>query len=184
MILSKNKQIIIAGLLLVIMLASRAEVIPYFQDASWAMLFALGFYIRPYFAIALFLIAIMGIDFAQIAARGGHQDYYLSPSYLFIIPAYFSLWWAGRFFSKRYSDDLKGLILFITCSVMGIIICHLISAAGYYWMSMKFINLSLDEFISRTLDFLPLALQVNLMYLSVIALLHLSFSKIHKHKMS
>ena len=162
------------------MATTRLEFVPYLQDATWTIFFTLGFYIRSHHAFALFLITIIVIDFTQIAARGGHQDFYLAPSYLFILPAYFVLWFAGRFFAKSYSIDLKGIALFILTASTGIIMCHLISSGGYYWMSMNVIDLTLNEFIYRTLEYLPLALKINFLYLSIFVLIHLILSRVFK----
>lgn len=180
--ITKQNQGIIAGLLLVLMAITRAEYLSYLQDASWAIFFIVGFYIRSYAGLALFLLLAIVIDFAQIAMRGGHQDFFLAPSYLFIIPAYSALWFAGRFFANKYSENIKGLIVFFVSAVIGIIACHLISSGGYYWMSLKIIDLNFEEFTLRTLEYLPLALMINLMYLTVVAILHLIFIRTNAFK--
>jgi len=171
-------QCLIIVVLLIFLTLSRISIIPYLEDASWAVFFLIGFYLRSYIGLPLMMIAAIAIDFAQIAIRGGHQDYYLSPSYFYIIPAYASLWFAGRFFASKYSENLKGLLIFFLSAIVGIIVCHLISSGGYYWMSMNFIELSFTEFITRTLEYLPLALKINLVYLSITAVMHLLVLKL------
>lgn len=176
----QSKQWLIATVLIILLVLTRVEYIPFLQDATWTVFFLLGFYLRNTFVFAIFILVVFIIDFTQIAARGGHQDFFLAPSYLFIIPAYFSLWFAGKTFAKNYSEDLKGLIVFLLCAISGIILCQLISSGGYYWMSLNVIDLSVKEFIYRTLEFLPLALKINLQYLVLSFILHLGIKKL-KH---
>lgn len=166
--------------MLVFLVLTRLEYLPYLQDATWTIFFLLGFYLRQYFVFAFFILAVFIIDFTQIAARGGHQDFFLAPSYLFIIPAYFSLWFAGRIVAKYYSEDVKGLIILFFTAVLGIVLCQLISSGGYYWMSLNVIDLNFREFIDRMLEFLPLALKINLQYLAIFTVLHLLATRLHK----
>jgi len=175
--LATIKQWFIAGFLIIFMLVTRIDYIPPIPDASWAVIFLIGFYLRNRIGLALIILLALVIDFAQIAARGGHQDFFLAPSYFFIIPAYSALWFAGRSFASKYSENIKGLILFFLSATTGIIICHLVSSGGYYWMSLNIIELNTKDFIFRTLDFLPLALKINLIYLGIAAVIHFLFTQ-------
>ena len=172
---SNNKQWLIAAFLLVIMFLTRGGLVAHVQDASWAIIFLVGFYLRNYLGLPLVMLSAIAIDFAVIAARGGHQDYYLTPSYLFIIPAYSVLWFAGRLVANKYSESLKGLLFFIAAAVVGTVICDVISSGGFYWMSSSVVNLSTAEFTSRIIEFLPLSLKTTLFYLSIAAVTHMAF---------
>ena len=152
--------------------------IAFLPDATWAILFLIGFYLKSIWGFVLITIIAIAIDFTQIAARGGHQDFFLAPSYLFIIPAYFVLWLAGRYLSNHYSENFKGLLFFCLSVFISVVFCHLIASGGYYWMSLNVIELSTKEFISRTFDYLPLALKITFSYLSFTAIIHLIFTRI------
>jgi len=177
---SNTTQWLIAAFLLAILLLTRGGYVTHVQDASWTVFFLVGFYLRNYLGLPVLMLSAIAIDFAMIAARGGHQDYYLTPSYLFIIPAYSALWLAGRFVANRYSESLKGLITFIGAAVLGIVACDLISSGGFYWMSASVVELSMSEFFSRVTEFLPLALKSTMLYLSVAAVLHMAFIQARK----
>ena len=177
---SNNKQWLIAAFLLGIMLLTRGGLVAHVQDASWAILFLVGFYLRNYLGLPILMLSAIAIDFAVIAARGGHQDYYLTPSYLFIIPAYSALWFAGRLVANKYSESLKGLMTFIGAAVVGIVACDVISSGGFYWMSASVVELSVTEFTSRIVEFLPLSLKTNMLYLSIAALTHMAFIQARK----
>lgn len=177
---SKNTQWLIAGLLFAILLFTRGGFVSHIQDASWAVFFLVGFYLRNYLGLPILMLLAIAIDFAVIAARGGHQDYYLAPSYLFIIPAYSALWYAGRYVANKYSENLKGILIFIAVAVLGIVACDLISSGGFYWMSTSFVELSMNEFMSRTADFMPSVLKITMLYLGIAALIHMVFMQARK----
>ena len=177
---SNNKQWLIAAFLLGIMLLSRGGLIAHVQDASWAIFFLVGFYLRNYLGLPILMLSAIAIDFAVIAARGGHQDYYLTPSYLFIIPAYSALWFAGRFVANKYSESLKGLMTFISAAVIGVVACDVISSGGFYLMSAPILELSMSELTIRIVEFLPLSLKTTMLYLSIALVTHIAFIQARK----
>jgi len=177
---SNTTQWLIAGLLFAILIFTRADFVSHIQDASWAVFFLVGFYLRNFLGLPILMLLAIAVDFAVIAARGGHQDYYLTPSYLFIIPAYSALWFAGRYVANKYSESIKGLFTFIGIAVLGIVTCDLISSGGFYWMSTSFVELSMTEFMNRFVDFMPSVLKVNMLYLGIAALIHMAFTQARK----
>lgn len=181
---SNTIQWLIAAFLLAILLLTRGGLVNHAQDASWAIIFLVGFYLRNYLGLPMLILSTIAIDFAVIAARGGHQDYYLTPSYLFIIPAYSALWLAGRYVASKYSESLTGLLTLIGSAVVGIILCDLISSAGFYWMSAPMVELSTAEFLSRIVAFMPLSLKSTLLYLAIAAVAHMAFLQVRKFSSS
>lgn len=173
-------QWLIATALLAIMLLTRSGVITHDLDASWAIFFLVGFYLRNYLGLPILILSAIALDFAMIAARGGHQDYYLTPSYLFIIPAYSALWFAGRYVAKRYSESLKGLFTFVVAAVVSIAVCDLISSGGFYWISTDHMELTMADFASRMIDFFPSVLKTTMLYLSIAAVTHMAFMQARK----
>lgn len=179
-----SKQWLIAALLLAIMVFTRGGFVSHMLDASWAIFFLVGFYLRNYLGLPIFILAAIGIDFAVIAASGGHQDFYLTPSYLFVIPAYSSLWFAGRFVANRYSESVKGLLTFVAAAIVGIVACDLISSNGFYLMSDSIEGLSLAELASRVSQFTLDSLKTTMLYLSIAAIIHIAFVQATKFNRS
>jgi len=177
---TKYTQWLIAGLLLAILVFTRGGFVSHIQDASWAVFFLVGFYLRNFLGLPLLMLSAIAIDFAVIAARGGHQDYYLTPSYLFVIPAYSALWFGGRYVAKKYSENLKGLMIFIAVALISIVACDLISSGGFYWMSTSQVELSMSDFVSHIISYLPSTLKTTLFYLSAAALIHMTVIQARK----
>ena len=178
--LTKNQTWLIGGLLLTIMIATRSHLlISHIQDASWAIFFLLGFYVRDKLGLPLFMLAAFIIDLLVIESKGG-ESYCFTISYPFLIPAYASLWLSGRWFSKHYSENLQGLFYFIASAIIGITVCDVISSGGFYWFSGRFDNVNITEFAGRITTFLPMFMKTTLLHLSIAAVIHLAVVQANK----
>ena len=170
--LTKNDTWLVAGLLLSILIITRAHFITHIQDASWAIFFMLGFYVRNVLGFPIFWLVAFAVDLITIQAKGG-QSYCFTISYPFLIPAYASLWSAGRWFAGNYSENLKGFIYFVAAALVGITVCDIISSGGFYWFSGRFENVNFSEFAGRIARFLPMFMKTTVMYLAIAAVVHI-----------
>ncbi len=170
--LIKNQTWLVAGILLLILIVTRAHFINHIQDASWAIFFMLGFYVRNVLGFPIFWLVAFAVDLIVIESKGG-QSYCFTISYPFLIPAYASLWFAGRWFSGYYSENLRGLLYFVGAALVGITVCYVISGGGFYWFSGRFTDTNFSEFLERIVRFLPLFMKTTVMYLIIAAVVHL-----------
>ena len=170
--LTKNQLWTITGLLLITMIVTGTHMIHHVQDASWAVFFILGFYIRKAIAFPVFWLVAFALDLIVIESKGG-QSYCFTVSYPFLIPAYASLWFAGRMFAKNYSQSLRGLLYFVGFSIIGITVCDIISSGGFYFFSGRFTDVNISEFAGRIAAYLPMFMKTTLLYLSIAAVIHL-----------
>ena len=89
--ISSKNQYIIAVVLLAFMIITRGNISAHLQDASWAIFFLVGFYLRDKsiarLGFPVFFLAAFAIDLAVIDAQGG-VHYCFTPAYPFLIPAY------------------------------------------------------------------------------------------------
>lgn len=177
--LTKNQTFLIGGLLMLILLATRSHIFNHIQDASWAIFFILGFYLRAAIGLPIFLFAAFVVDLIVIESKGG-QSYCFTVSYPFLAPAYGSLWLAGRWFSNHYSENLRGLLYFVSAAAVGITVCDIISSGGFYWFSGRFADTNMAEFTGRIVKFLPMFMKTTVMYLAMAAVVHWAFIQASK----
>ena len=174
--LSTKTQLIIGGLLLLAMILTRGNITAHLQDASWAIFFLVGFYLRgsslSRLAFPLFFLAAFAIDLIVIDAQGG-QHYCFTPAYPFLIPAYATMWFAGNWFAKQYQENMKGLSSFVGAALIATIACFFISNAGFYFFGGKFETMSIVEYASSVAQYLPGYLKTTAIYLGSAAILHL-----------
>ena len=183
--LSRNQQYIIGALLLLAMIITRSHISNHLQDASWAIFFLVGFYLRgeplKRLAFPLFFLAAFAIDLVVIDAQGG-THYCFTPSYPFLIPSYAAMWFAGRWFAKYYEENIVGLLKFVGAAFVGVLACFLISNIGFYYFAGKFETMSLVQYAQAVSKYLPAYLTTTGVYLGFVGLLHLAI--VHGRKLS
>ncbi len=172
--LSKRQSIFLIFVLSAIMWLTRGHhmaSIAQLPDASWAIFFIVGFYFSSFAVIALFLAQAFFIDYLVLSQMGiGESCFTLA--YSFLLPAYLSLWFAGRWFSRRYALNVTAFKNFAFAAISGIIVCELISSGSYYFINVPG-TASIGEFMGRITLYLPHALAITMSYLIVALVAHL-----------
>lgn len=149
-------------------------------DASWAIFFLAGVYVNArWFAAVLFVEAAL-IDFAAVT-WGGASGYCISPAYVFLLPAYLALWFAGRWYAHRYAVVLQNLLPLVASLAFGVSACEILSSGGFYFFSGRFAEPTLAEFGGRLMIYFPLSLQPVVFYTTVAALIHIAVMVSRRH---
>jgi hypothetical protein len=176
--LTRNRQTILTLLLALLMLATRGHhyLTPlHLPDASWAIFFLGGLTLRSRWLFgALFVLASV-IDYVAIT-WGGVSSFCVTGAYLFLLPAYGALWFAGRSCAGRIAGSRWDLIPYTLYALAGTLACELLSSGGFYYFSGRFAETSLDEFAARLAAYLPGNLQAVALYLGMVAIVYGLFS--------
>ena len=101
-----RNQLIVAAALVLAMTLTRFHHIGsvlHLQDASMAVFFLGGLFLRRHAAFAGYLLLAVVIDYIAVSLRGlsFFEAYCVTPSYGFLLLAYAALWYAGRFYAPR-----------------------------------------------------------------------------------
>ncbi len=184
--LTQKTKYIIGGLLLLAMILTRGNITAHLQDASWAIFFMVGFYLRGascgrYAFPAFFLFAFV-IDLVVIDAVNGGTHYCFTPSYPFLIPSYFAMWFAGRWLANNYQENALGLFKFVAAAFVGTIVCFFISNLGFYFFAGKFEAMNIAEYAQAVAQYLPGYLTTTGIYLGFVGLMHLAI--VHGRKLA
>ena len=136
-------------------------------DASLAAFFFAGFWVRGWKFFVLLLIEAGLIDYVAIT-QFNVSDYCVSPAYVFLIPTYASLWFAGYYCARYKTLKLTELmpqfgILFIATTV-----AFAISNGSFYLLSGKFPDLSWIEYTTRVTQYYPPYVTYTVVYAVVI----------------
>jgi hypothetical protein len=118
-----------------VMLGTRMEHFRGLPDASWAVFFIGGVYLRNWRAFLMLMAEAVGIDYLT-TQHMGVSSYCISPAYPFLLPAYASLWFAGRFGSSA----VRGSTVLETTRgasalLLGFTLCFLLTNGSFYWIS-------------------------------------------------
>ena len=172
--LSRNNAVSLGILLSVAMWATRGHheaSLTHLPDASWAIFFLLGFYLRSRLLLPLFLAQAALIDYLAIT-QFGTDSYCVTPAYAFLLPAYSALWLAGHWYAGHYRFEARNLPLFATAAFFGTLACELLSSGSFYFLGGRVAGTSLVEFGQRFIQYFPTDLGYTALYLGAAALVH------------
>ncbi len=147
-------------------------------DASWAVFFLVGVYLRAFWVAPVLMLGAAFIDYAAIT-WGGISDFCVSPAYGFLIPAYFALFLAGRVYARHHRLSWSALPWLISCALAGAMLAELFSSGGFYFFSGRFAEPSLSEFIPRLVKYFPHMLSTMAAYLGLSAVIHVAVAVWH-----
>ncbi|MEA3278375.1 MAG: hypothetical protein U9Q81_24390 [Pseudomonadota bacterium] len=140
-------------------------------DASLAVFFLAGLYLRPAWGFALLFAAALSIDVAAVT-WGGVSSFCISPAYLLLVPAYGAMWAAGRWYGKRYRFAWSTLLPLSASLLAGATVAELLASGGFYLFSGRFADLSLAELGSRLVAYFPASLEALALYAVLAAIAH------------
>lgn len=184
--LSNRNQILIGALLALLLIASRGQhfaTLHSLPGASWAVFFLAGVYLRPLWVLPALFVFAWGLDFTPHLLGGaslaeivnGGQAFCLTPAYFFLLPAYGTLWFAGRWYAGQHRLAWRTLLPLGAAAFTGAAVCELLSSGGFYFFSGRFADPTLIEFAGRLATFFPSYLQSLAVYLGIAAVVHALF---------
>ncbi len=130
-------------------------------DASLAVFFFAGFYRKK--ALLVFLLIMAGlIDYIAIA--NGTSSWCVSPAYVFLIPTYAVMWFAGRYCSGFKSLKVTELVMQFGVVTLATSVAFAISNGSFYLFSGRYADMSLGQYVVRVAQYYPLYLSSALIY--------------------
>ena len=130
-------------------------------DASLAVFFFAGFYRKKMlFAFLLALAAL--IDY--VAIENGTSSWCVSPAYVFLIPTYAVMWFAGRYCSTFTAMKMAELTKSAGLLIIATSAAFFISNGSFYLFSGRYGDLSLEEYFVRVAQYYPSYVGAALIY--------------------
>jgi len=133
-------------------------------DASLAVFFFAGFYRKK--ALFLFLLVLAGlIDYIAIA--NGTSSWCVSPAYVFLIPTYAVMWFAGRYCSTFKSLKMADLGMQFGVMALATSAAFAISNGSFYVFSGRYPDLSWGQYFARVAQYYPPYVSSVLLYMAL-----------------
>lgn len=181
--LSTRNQIWIGLVLVLFMIITRGHHFASLQNilpgASWAIFFLAGVYLRSAWPLLGFFALSWWLDFAAYT-WGGTSGFCLTPAYIFLLPAYTSLWLAGRWYAKQHQLAWRTLMPLSLSIIVGLTLCELFSSGGFYFFSGRFEETTLLEFSERLTRFFPMYIESFLFYAGIAIVTHAAFALLYQ----
>ena len=140
-------------------------------DASLAIFFLAGFYLRSPLLFAGFLAEAALVDYLAIT-YGGVSDWCISPAYVFLIPTYASVWFAGRWAAARHRQTWSTLAPLFAALAAGVAVAFLVSNGSFYLLSGRFPELSWAQYAARVAKYFPPYAMSTFLYVLFAAAVH------------
>jgi hypothetical protein len=167
------------AILALVMLATRINHFGVVPDASWAVFFIAGFYLRgsARWAFPLLMALAVLIDFFVITGQGINfwSHYCVSPAYWFLVPSYGALWFGGSWLRAHYAGlHARELGLLLGSALVAASVCYLVSNGSFYWISASVPSRSVAGWVENLGDWYLPYLRTTLMYVGIAAALHVA----------
>jgi hypothetical protein len=134
-------------------------------SATLAVFFIAGIYLRQY-AYPVLLLATAGFtDYFSIQA--GTSDWCITPAYMFLIPTYLCLWFAGRQFDDlqiRTPKEFFHLALFVLLSSTA---AFIISTGSYHLLSGRYDDVPILDQVVKSMKYYPRYIGGVLFYVGI-----------------
>jgi hypothetical protein len=177
MTLSTPQRIGIFAILAVLMAVTRLHHFAAAPDASWAVFFVAGFYLRGssrWSFPLLFALAVL-VDFFVISSQGLDfwSHYCVSPAYWFLLPAYAAMWAGGSWLRSRYQglgwSALGALALSLLVATT---VCYVVSNGSFYWLSPSVAEPSIAGWMKNLGDWYFAYLSTTAAYVALATCVH------------
>lgn len=147
-----------AGIALILLLAltrgqhfASVDALP---SASWAVFFLAGVLLKPIWGFPLLFLEAVALDIT-VYGLGNAAASCITPAYGMLVPAYASLWYAGRVYARKHSDQFSTVVPLAGTLLVGSFIGNLFSSGGYYFLSGKFEVTTLLGMVERIEMYYP-----------------------------
>jgi len=172
--LSVRQQLLIGVALAALMAVTRGQhlaALGFLPDASWAVFFLAGVYLRPAWVFVGLVGEAFLLDVAAIT-WGGVSGFCFTPAYMLLLPAHAALWLAGRWYAGRHRQTWSTLLPLGGALLGAVVVAEVLSSGGFYLFSGRFADLSLAELGARLVQYFPASLEALALYTGLAAVIH------------
>jgi hypothetical protein len=186
MTLTHRSRLTIFLVLAAVMAATRLNHFGAVPDASWAVFFIAGFYLRgsARWAFPALMALAVAVDYVVITQAGLDfwSHYCVSPGYWFLLPAHFSLWAAGSLLRRHYRGLQPNTLGLLVLNVFaGVALCHFFAQGGFYWLSSSVADPTVAGWAKNYADWFLPYLRTTGIYVAVATVAHIAIALMARH---
>ena len=140
-------------------------------DASMAVFFLGGLYVRRHLAFLGFVALAGALDFVSVR-YAGTSDFCITPAYSFLLPAYAVLWYAGRLYTGRLQASPGSLVAAAGVALVANTLSFVISNGAFYWLGGRYAEPHFAEYVARLMHWAPLFVRTAMAYVVAALVVH------------
>ncbi|RAO75658.1 hypothetical protein [Dyella jiangningensis] len=164
----------LAGLLALVMVATRFKHFGdmlHLPDASMAVFFLGGVYLRRHGAFVAMLLLTVALDWVSIT-YAGVGDFCVTAAYAFLPLAYGVLWYAGRWYAPRLNGQVRSLAGAFGVALLAAVASFAVSNGSFYWLGGRYPDPNVAQYVSRLWQWGPLFVRTTMSYIAVALVVH------------
>lgn len=173
--LPRNASLVLFAAFAALMVATRFHhfgTALHLPDASMALFFLGGLYLRRHWQFAVFIALAVAIDWIAIE-HAGVSDFCVTPAYSFLLPAYAVLWYGGRLYADRLqAASWRSMAGAAAVALAGASLSFAISNGAFYWLGGRYADPHFAEYVARAWQWGPLFVRTTMTYVVVALSLH------------
>jgi len=124
-------------------------------DASLAVFFLAGLgFARRWWLLGFLMLEAAVIDYVAIT-HFNVSAFCVSPAYIFLIPTYAVMWFAGSYCVKFKSLTASDIMSTVGVSALGASVAFLISNGSFYLLSGRYPDSSWAQYTDRVMQYYP-----------------------------
>ncbi len=135
-------------------------------DASLAVFFFAGLGYAPLWFFGLLLLEAGLIDYIAIT-QFNVSDFCISSAYVFLIPAYAALWFAGRYAKNLMDLSFAHSLKMFGLAALSVTVSFAISNGSFYLISDRIGEHSLNHYLSQFAHYYPPYLASSMIYIAI-----------------
>lgn len=172
-----QQQIVLAGLAVLMAITRHHHFAPV-PDASWAIYFIGGFYLRGLGRWAFPALMLEAVVIDALAVRHlGVSSACFTPAYAFLVPTHAVLWISGSFLRARASLDRHGFAALVASAFVAVSLAFAVSSGSFYWLGGLEAAPTLAGYGERFAAYYPHFLVVPCVYLAIAAAVHVALHR-------
>ncbi len=177
MTLTLRSRLALFVVLAAVMAATRLNHFGLVPDASWAVFFVAGFYLRgsARWAFPALMALAVAVDYVVITGSGQSfwSHYCMSPGYWFLVPAHAAMWLGGSLLRRSYRGlEPRALALLAVAVFASVATCHFFAQGGFYWLASAVAEPTVAGWAKNYADwFLPYLRNASL-YIAIATAVH------------
>lgn len=140
-------------------------------DASMAVFFLGGLYLRRNFAFVGYMALAVSIDWAVIT-YAGVSNFCVTAAYPFLVPAYAALWYGGKICTNWLGRNALSFAGTLGVALIGSSVSFAISSSSFYWLGGRIAHPSVAGCIEDIWRWGPTFVGVTAGYVAAGLLLH------------
>ncbi|RDJ00344.1 hypothetical protein DVT68_05965 [Dyella solisilvae] len=171
---------VLAPLLVLVMVATRFKHFGdmlHCPDASMAVFFLGGAYLRRHWMFALMVGLAVLLDWVSVS-YAGVGDFCITAAYAFLPLAYAVLWYAGRWYSPRLQGNVRSLAGAFVVALVAASVSFAISNGSFYWLGGRYPDPNVAQYVARLWQWGPLFVRTTMSYVTVALVVHAACARL------